>query len=159
VSLLRSFVANVVSASRRVKRKRSSSTTVLPSLSLPPFVANVIPPSPEAAALAAYADIPINLYAGIPEIAIPLYDLKERDLQIPILLSYHATAHKVEDQASRVGLGWSLGAGGIVTRSIRGLPDEYRPGGFLHQAAQMEGQIGKYALGSPDLTRATLVTP
>jgi hypothetical protein len=101
-----------------------------------PFVANVIPPSPEAAALAAYADVPVSLYTGIPEITIPLYALKERDLNVPITLNYHASAHKVEDQASRVGLGWSVNAGGMVTRSIRGLPDEY-PGGFLHQAVEM----------------------
>ena len=115
-----------------------------------PFAANIIPPSPEAAALAAYADIPVNLYTGIPEITIPLYELKERDLKVPIFLNYHASAHKVEDQASRVGLGWSISAGGMVTRSIRGLPDEYAPGGFLHQAAQMNGQVAAYAAGSDE---------
>jgi YD repeat-containing protein len=78
-----------------------------------------------------------------------LYELKERDLKVPIFLSYHASAHKVEDQASRVGLGWSVSAGGMVTRTIRGLPDEYGPGGFLHQAAEM-GQVGAYALGSDE---------
>ena len=114
-----------------------------------PFAVNVVPPSPEAAALAKYADVPVNLYNGSPQITIPLYELKERDLSVPVLLSYHASAPKVEDQASRVGLGWSVNPGGIVTRSIRGLPDEYRPGGFLHQAAEM-GEVGAYALGSDE---------
>jgi RHS repeat-associated protein len=114
-----------------------------------PFAANVVPPSPEAATLAAYADIPVDLYTGIPEISIPLYELKERDLAVPINLSYHAAAHKVEDQASRVGLGWGLRAGGAITRTIRGLPDEYGPGGFLHQAAEV-GQVGAYAGGTDE---------
>ncbi len=86
---------------------------------------------------------------GAPEIAIPLYQLTERDLSLPIVLAYHASAHRVEDQASRVGLGWSLNAGGTISRSIRGLPDEYRPGGFLEQAADV-GNVGAYALGSDE---------
>ncbi len=35
-----------------------------------PFAPNVVPPSPEAANLAAYADIPVSLYTGIPEIGL-----------------------------------------------------------------------------------------
>ena len=126
-----------------------SSQVPFASSSQVPFAPNVVPPSPEAATLAAYADIPVSLYTGIPEIAIPLYQLVERDLSVPISLSYHASAHKVGDEASRVGLGWSVNAGGTITRSIRGLPDEYRPGGFLHQAAEV-GQVGAYALGSKE---------
>ncbi|MEM7041071.1 MAG: hypothetical protein AAF570_29170, partial [Bacteroidota bacterium] len=36
----------------------------------PPSIANVeIPPSPDAAALATYAEIPVSLYTGIPQIS------------------------------------------------------------------------------------------
>ena len=114
-----------------------------------PFAVNVLPPSPEASALAKYADVPINLYTGAPLITIPLYDVRERDLQVPVFLSYHGSGHKVEDEAPRVGLGWALNAGGLVTRSIRGLPDEYGPGGFLHQAA-IAGNVGKYLTGTDE---------
>ncbi len=116
---------------------------------VPPFQVNIIPPSPEASALAKYADIPVSLYTGTPEITIPLYHLQERDLSLPIAISYHASGHKVEDEASRVGLGWSLQAGGVITRSIRGLPDEYGPGGFLAQAAEM-GSVGAYFTGTDE---------
>ena len=112
-----------------------------------PFIVNIIPPSPEASALAKYADVPVSLYTGTPKITIPLYELNERDLNLPIFLSYHASAHKVEDEATRVGLGWTLNAGGVITRSIRGLPDEFGPGGFLHQASEM-GNVGAYELGT-----------
>ncbi|MFI9559082.1 DUF6443 domain-containing protein [Nonomuraea endophytica] len=114
-----------------------------------PFAVNVIPPSPEAAALARYADVPVNLYTGTPQIMIPLYDLRERDLHLPVYLSYHASGHKVEDEATRVGLGWALNAGGLVTRSIRGLPDEYRPGGFLDQAS-VAGSVATYQSGTAE---------
>jgi len=100
-----------------------------------PFKVTVIPPSPEAAALAKYADIPVSLYSGTPSISVPLYDVKERSLTLPISLSYHASGNKVETIAPRTGLGWTLCAGGAVTRSVRGLPDEHVKG-FLQFAKQ-----------------------
>lgn len=84
----------------------------------------IIPPSPNSSSLAKYAEWPINLYTGLPSIDIPIYELKENGISLPISLSYHAGGNKVGEVASWVGLGWSLNAGGVITRSIRGLPDE-----------------------------------
>jgi hypothetical protein len=42
---------------------------------------------------------------------------------VPVSLSYHASL-KVDDVASWIGAGWSLNAGGVITRSVRGRPDE-----------------------------------
>ncbi|MCJ8212051.1 hypothetical protein MUY27_20205 [Mucilaginibacter sp. RS28] len=82
--------------------------------------------SPNAAALGKYGDIPVSNHTGIPSISIPLYTVKEGPLSLPISLSYHASGLKVEETASWVGAGWSLNAGGVITRSVRGLPDDYR---------------------------------
>lgn len=87
----------------------------------------VIPPSPNVASLGKFGDIPVGLYTGIPNISIPLYEIKNGNLSLPISLSYHAGGVKVEEVPSAVGLGWSLNAGGIVGRSVRGLPDEIAP--------------------------------
>jgi len=87
------------------------------------YIPQVIPPSPEAASLGKYADIPIGKYTGIPNINIPLYEIKSRDITVPISLSYHASGVKVEEEASWVGMGWSLNAGGVITRSVRGNDD------------------------------------
>jgi hypothetical protein len=48
---------------------------------------------------------------------------------LPISLSYHSGGMKVEEVASSVGLGWSLTAGGVITRSMHGGPDE--EGGYF----------------------------
>lgn len=78
----------------------------------------VIPPSPNAAAFAKYGNIPISTYTGVPDISIPIYQIKVRDITVPISLSYHASGIKVGEEASRVGLGWVLNAGGVISRNV-----------------------------------------
>jgi hypothetical protein len=83
----------------------------------------IVPPSPTAAALGKYGEIPVSTYTGIPNIQIPLHQIKVRDLLLPINISYHAGGVKAEEGASWVGLGWSLNAGGVITRSTVGYND------------------------------------
>lgn len=85
---------------------------------------NVVPPSPNASSLGKYSEWPVSLYTGIPDISIPIYELKGRSVNVPISLSYHASGNRVGDIASWVGLGWALNCGGVISRSVRGLPDE-----------------------------------
>ena len=80
----------------------------------------IVPPSPEATSLAKFTDIPVSHYTGLPTIGVPLHEIDFDGLKIPISLSYHARGIKVEEIASRVGLGWALNAGGIITRQKRG---------------------------------------
>ncbi|AXP80516.1 hypothetical protein CJ739_1427 [Mariniflexile rhizosphaerae] len=51
----------------------------------------IIPPSPNAASLAQYADVPISHYTGVPNISIPLYEIKSGNLTLPINMSYQST--------------------------------------------------------------------
>jgi len=83
----------------------------------------VIPPSPEASALFRFQDYPMDYSTGLPSISIPLYDVKSGSLSVPIALSYHASGRRVTDQDGPVALGWSLDAGGIISRTIYGSPD------------------------------------
>jgi YD repeat-containing protein len=92
---------------------------------------NVVPPSPNASSLGRYGEYPVNLYTGLPNIDIPIYELKGRSISVPVSISYHAGGNKVGDIASWVGLGWSLNAGGIISRSVRGYPDEAQPTGYF----------------------------
>jgi hypothetical protein len=100
-----------------------SSTTIF-SQSLP----TVIPPSPEATQLAKFVDMPVSLYNGTPNINVPIYTVNSGNITIPISLSYHAKGIQVAEKASRVGLGWTLNAGGAITRQIRGKADESSDG-------------------------------
>ncbi len=91
---------------------------------------NIVPPSPNAASLGQYADIPVSNYTGIPNISVPLYAARSGDIELPISLSYHASGIKVSQEASWVGLGWALNAGGVITRQVRGL-DDFETEGYL----------------------------
>ncbi|OJJ15560.1 hypothetical protein BKI52_37380 [marine bacterium AO1-C] len=79
-----------------------------------------VPPSPNAASLEKFADIPVSLYTGIPNISVPVATLQSRSLSVPVSLSYHYTGLKPNETPSWVGLGWSLNAGGVITRTVRG---------------------------------------
>ncbi len=79
---------------------------------------------PNAASLGKYGFFPVGLYTGIPNIQVPVYEIKSGRISVPVELSYHAGGIRVEELASLVGLGWSLNAGGVITRSVRGMPDE-----------------------------------
>ncbi len=95
-----------------------------------PELKTLTPPSPNASSLGKYGEIPVSLYTGIPNISIPLHTVKSRSLELPISLSYHAGGIKVEEISSWVGLGWSLSSGGVITRSVRGQPDDIASGYF-----------------------------
>jgi hypothetical protein len=93
-------------------------TTIIAQGDPPSVLPPVIPPSPNAASFAKYGNIPISPYTGVPKIDIPLYTISVRDIQVPVSLSYHASGIKVAEEASRVGLGWVLNCGGVITRNI-----------------------------------------
>ena len=87
------------------------------------FLPQVIPPTPQAAALARYGEYPVSHSTGIPDISIPLYEIDLGGYKLPISISYHASGFRPDDVATPVGLGWVLNAGGAVTRTIMGAPD------------------------------------
>jgi YD repeat-containing protein len=85
---------------------------------------NVTVASPNAASLGKYGDIPVSYHTGIPNISVPIYSIQEGPLSMEIKMSYHASGLKVLETASWVGAGWSLHAGGVITRSIKSASDE-----------------------------------
>jgi YD repeat-containing protein len=84
----------------------------------------VMTPSPTSSALGQFGNVPVGLYTGSAQVNIPLYEIKEGALSLPITMSYNSSGIKVADMASWVGLGFSLNAGGCISRTVYGLPDE-----------------------------------
>jgi YD repeat-containing protein len=83
----------------------------------------IVPPSPDAAALGKYGNIPVSMYTGIPEISVPLHTCSYRDITIPIKLSYHSSGVQVAEEASWVGMGWTLSLNAVITRTVKGKDD------------------------------------
>ena len=84
---------------------------------------NMMGASPEAAKMTKYADTPVSNAYGQVEIGIPIFTVQGRSLQLPIALSYDSSGIKPEEISGIVGLGWSLQAGGVITRTIIGRVD------------------------------------
>lgn len=85
---------------------------------------DIFPPPPNATAIIKHSQLNINKNTGAPNINIPLFPLKGYKLQMGVSLNYATTGIKVDEISSRVGMGWSLEAGGVVTRTVRGNQDE-----------------------------------
>jgi YD repeat-containing protein len=126
-----------------------------------------LPPPPNAAAMIKHAEITVNKNTGSPNVGISLYSLKGNKLSTTVSLGYSSTGLKVDDIASRVGMGFSLTAGGVITRTMRGMPDEMNtrsvPPGTLadncgsyhymnqiYESSQLSGYAGGYD-SEPDL--------
>jgi hypothetical protein len=95
-------------------------------------VKDAVMASPTAAAMGKYGDIPVSYYTGVPNISVPIYNLQEGSLSHDISLSYHNSGIKVAETPSWVGANWNLNAGGAITRTILGLPDEKTSGYFMN---------------------------
>lgn len=100
--------------------------------------------SPNAASLGKYGDIPVSYHTGIPEIDIPIYTIQNGPVAMPISLSYHASGLKVQEEASWVGAGWSLNAGGVISRTVVGGPDDRG----LNSAYTNKGHFSDYGYNS-----------
>lgn len=79
--------------------------------------------TPEASAFKKYGEELVNEYTGTADISVPLYTIKCKDIEIPLVLRYDASGIKVEQEASWVGLGWNLMVGGCINYVCAGAKD------------------------------------
>jgi YD repeat-containing protein len=91
---------------------------------------NIIPISPNAAAVARYGEVPVGYFTGIPNISIPIYTIKTKTMALPLSLDYHAGGNKVEAIASWVGLSWNLSNIPSISRAVKNQPDDGSGGYF-----------------------------
>jgi len=87
----------------------------------------------DASVAGKWASTPVNLYTGLPSISIPIYHYTHQNgLHLDISLSYFAGGVKADEGPTSVGQNWFLNAGGIITRTVRGAPDDLYPHGSLY---------------------------
>lgn len=107
-------------------------------------------PSPNSVSLGRYGDVPVSHYTGLPNINIPLKGVEFGDLSLDLSLSYHGRGVKVEEESSWTGLSWSLNAGGVITRTIRG-QDDFPEFKSTQQNSLPSGAKGYFKESVPDL--------
>jgi hypothetical protein len=83
----------------------------------------LLPPSPDAFQFARYGNLPIGTATGAAQFNLPIYTVRSGGLSHSVSIGYSTNGVKVDEQAGRTGLGWSLRAGGVVTRTVMDKPD------------------------------------
>lgn len=107
-----------------------------------------VPQTPNAASLGVYGEVPVGLYSGAAQFSIPLYSVQGKNLSVPVTLNYSTNGLHVEALSSWVGAGWSLDAGGVITRTIKGKidnpnePIQKASDGCLIKAEAMQFELG-----------------
>lgn len=82
------------------------------------------PKTPAVGAMQQAIDVPVSHFTGSGSFAIPLHTARSKDITVPITIVYQAGGIKVDQDATMVGLGWEFKGGGMISRTVRGNPDE-----------------------------------
>lgn len=81
------------------------------------------PPSLNAQAFLQNTVYPVSYHTGTTTVEIPIHTIGLKDISIPVSLIYNTAGIKVEQEASTIGLGWVLNAGGLISKTIMGEND------------------------------------
>lgn len=82
-------------------------------------------PSPNTASLGKYGCTPVSYYTGVPDISIPMYEFNVRGVRLPVSVRYDASGLLVNGLPGWLGHNWSMEAGGVITRTVKGRYDEW----------------------------------
>ena len=80
--------------------------------------------SAETWAMSKYGDAKPSLYTGAMHYSVPIYTYQDPDFTLPVSLEYNFDGYRPSQHSGTVGLGWNLSCGGVITREVRGLPDD-----------------------------------
>ncbi len=109
--------------------------------------------TPDLAEVTKRIDFSAANYTGIVSTTIPLYRAEIDGLHLDLSLNYLSRGIQVEEVASSVGLGWTLNAGGVITRAVKGEPDDFNkahaPGGN-GEADLRYPRVGRFRTGKTE---------
>ncbi|WP_437922377.1 hypothetical protein [Sphingobacterium sp. LRF_L2] len=101
--------------------------------------------SPNVAAFLRYGEYNVGVNTGVPDIRVPLFSVESGNISYGVDIDYNGSGIKVAQVASSVGLAWSLNASGMISRTVRSLPDEYKDYGYIDLN---KGYIEKFSFTS-----------
>lgn len=67
----------------------------------------------------------VDMYTGAVNVSIPVYTYKDNDFEIPISFKYASQGFVPNMPVGPLGAAWFLSVGGVITREVNGIPDEY----------------------------------
>ena len=112
-------------------------------LSVPMYALSGGPTQPEFGQPATVgADNMVDLFTGNFQYSIPLFEIGG----YPMTLSY-SSDHKMEEEASWVGFGWTLNPG-VISRQVRGLPDDFRGDEVVHRSSMRDNITTGISVGA-----------
>lgn len=86
---------------------------------------DIVPNSPNSSQSGVYGSVPVGLFTGTMQENINIYELKTKNLSLPVTLSYNSNGLIVDKVASWVGFDWNLDAGGVITTTAKGARDQH----------------------------------
>lgn len=93
--------------------------------SLEPFNPyGVVSPAAESWRMSKYGGITPSLFTGAMTYSVPVYNYSDTDFEVPVSLDYNFDGYRPAVHSGTVGYGWFLNCGGVITREVRGLPDD-----------------------------------
>ena len=76
--------------------------------------------SPNASEIGRFGAVPVGLFTGTMQTDVPIYELGNSNISVPISLKYSSNGFTVDKVSSTVGYDWSLDAGGVINHYVRG---------------------------------------
>lgn len=100
--------------------------------------------------------VPVDLFTGKAQVNIPIWNAALTSVQVPISMVYNGGGVKVEEVESTGGVGWTLVAGGQITRELRGIPDDYDISGDIRKGWLTLGYTNTFTPGTEQANWNTL---
>ena len=136
-------------------------------LTTEPFSYNTdLTPSVESWKMTQHGSLKPSLYTGTMTYSLSLYTYSDEDFTLPISLEYSYSGYRPAVHSGIVGLGWRLSCGGVITREVRGMPDEsvatggetVRPG-YWRTASDVLPNLGDYIVTSGKIRAQSRIEP
>ena len=120
-----------------------------------PNLANMTSLSGNTQEASKLSSVPVNIYTGAPNVSVPIYSYSNAGsgLSWGVSLEYYAGGAQVGEASSTVGLGWFFNCTGVITRTVRGMPDDVPGNGYLYAPAipsDFRSNANKYYYDSLD---------